>query len=422
MRKVTKRSLKVAVPALAAASFAVTMGAPAAHGDFIVSFKNVTGASTALAGYTDYVVRALNNNGPLGTGSTIIDFDVVITTSGSGTTGAMYVDLAADIDGDASGAGGAQDANVIGAPDDYYGTATPTFGGTALNGLGTFLGIPKTTAATSVSSPTGTGYTILGVNPSPYTTSVGTLDPNYTNGTLHSLEVSAGFISATFKGPVASVTPVPFANIVVPNGTVVTVAGGLGGNLGSPESFTVSNVQTGPTISLSGTAPSGSNLIASPVMSGQNGLYVPQTFPVPAGQARQKGYLSTTGFNPNNDEEIYGLAVTDTSSESLSQVVSDLNSAVLPAGASVVLVSSLTGVTESTLAGDGDNVAVIFPQGTGGAGSSTNYFAYDVSNYNGSVTISSITVVPEPTGIGALVLGGIGLMSRRRGRRVAAAV
>jgi len=68
------------------------------------------------------------------------------------------------------------------------------------------------------------------------------VDPAYSN--LHSLEI-AGFTTSTTAGAngvADNVTPVSFANIVVPIGTTFTVSGNVGGNMGSEQTFSIGNV------------------------------------------------------------------------------------------------------------------------------------------------------------------------------------
>jgi len=61
----------------------------------------------------------------------------------------------------------------------------------------------------------------------------------------------------------------------------------------------------------------------------------------------------------------------------------------------------------------GDNVEVVFPAGTV---TDDAYFQFATS---AGITVTQVSVVPEPTGIGALMLGGLGLLNRRRRSRKA---
>jgi hypothetical protein len=215
---------------LAAAGLSACLGA-SARADFVFSVVGPT--PTAKAGYSDYVLKALNN-GLDGTGTELLAFDATINS-----TGDMFIDLNADIDGD-----GSKDANVVGLPDATFGTATPTFGGTAVNGLGTFIGIPQT--ATGSTASTGVlialvqlGANIGTANRNNYETTQGTVDPAFLNGTVTALRIVGAFDVP--GAPAANVTAVPFANIVVPSGTSWTVTGALAGDEGAVQNFSVSS-------------------------------------------------------------------------------------------------------------------------------------------------------------------------------------
>jgi len=169
-------------------------------------------------GYSDYVVSAINN-GAGGTGNSILGLDIVVITPGTGASGAMLVDKSDDIDGD-----GKADANVVGAPDLTFGNLTPTFG----SKLGTFLGLPASATGKTVAN----SFAAL-VAPMNYETSLGALDAAFSD--LHSLQViSAGDV-------LDNTTAAPFANIVVPTGTIFDLEGYLAGNEGMPQWIDVSN-------------------------------------------------------------------------------------------------------------------------------------------------------------------------------------
>jgi len=236
------------------------------------------------------------------------------------------------------------------------------------------------------------------------------VDPNFTNGTVTSLRVVGAFASASFKGPAANVTAVPFANIVVPAGTTGTVTGALSGDIGAIQPFSITfgatapPPPTGPFLQLAATGLPGTSAIGSITLSGHNGSYQAQTVAV-TGAAQVTGALNVSGFTPG-DTEIYGLAVSTTN---LASLISALNAAVgsADAGATAAAVpASLSSVLV------GDQIAVTIP----GTSFNPNIFSYDLTNGTGGSSITSITVVPEPTGIGALVLGGLGLLSRRKRR------
>jgi len=243
------------------------------------------------------------------------------------------------------------------------------------------------------------------------------------NGKVHSLEVDS--VSEDSGGNVIFVPddaangPVPFANIVVPVGVAsFTVHGGLAGESGGTKTyFTVINVinvspppPPGITVSLKQTASGTGGNIGTAAMVGSNGNYTLQNFAV-AGALQTAGNLVTTGWNPINDHEIFGLKANGATS--LSQLISDLGNAMSTTGTGVV-VEAPTGSAGALLTSLGDNIEIDAPNGSGSV--TPSILSYDLTNYsgNGTVLISQVTVIPEPTSLGALALGGLGLLSRRR--------
>jgi hypothetical protein len=429
MRNVTKE-MKVAFPALVAAGFATLLGVSPVKGDFLLQVTNPENAlgedgqtnpntsptgANKVAIYTgvvdDYVLSALNT-GTNGTGSTITAVDVTITVGGSGTTGAIVFDtIKAGTQADAVSVDGLKDNTTIGFGDPKGGTYVGIGSGPI-----TSPGYPP--PYDPVNGPVGVNGAYKaentynnGVSASTSAanakTNVG-LDPNFINNTVHTFELD-GILPAGSGTEADSTTGyVPFANIVIPTGVTGSITVQIGGEIGSAQKYSITfpapTAPTGPTISLSTSAPVGSNLIASATLSGGHGSYVAQTFPV-TGAAETNGYLAVSGWTPG-DEEVYGL---DVATGTLS------GAAITPSGGTLeaVTTANLGAALANLLASQGDNFAVVFPTGSG---ASSDYFSY---NTQGSATITSITVVPEPTGIGALVLGGIGLMSRRKARKIA---
>jgi hypothetical protein len=408
------------------------LGVPAAHGDFIITVTQVqgpisaAGSPTVGAGETDFVLSALNN-GLNGTGTNLLSVDATINSSNP-----LVIDLNNDIDGD----GSTGDANIDGFPDqnlaqgDGPNSPIPSFGSIPYNSkigttgnpfAGTFVGIGKVQTGTNAPKSLAfadSSISIVGVqvgaaigtsNQTDYLTGAGTVDTAFTNQTVTALRVVGAFASASFKGPAANVNAVPFANIVVPNGTSGTVTGALSGDIGAIQPFSITfgaapPPPTGPFMQLAATGLAGTSAIGSITLSGHNGSYQAQTVAV-TGAAQVTGALNVSGFTPG-DTEIYGLAVSTTN---LASLISALNAAVgsADAGATAAAVpASLSSVLV------GDQIAVTIP----GTSFNPNIFSYDLTNGTGGSSITSITVVPEPTGIGALVLGGLGLLSRRKRR------
>jgi len=436
MRNVTK-GMKVALPALVAAGFATMLGVTPVKGDFLISVTNPqAGTSPPQTGETnpngepsapgapvtlytgvvdDYVISALNT-GTNGSGSTLQAVDVTITINGgSGTTNALVFDTYLN---------GRDEVDVDGrdtAKADTYGFGDP-LGGTYV-AIGNYpdtlpdLADPPYNPRDpndAVQVQAGWVSNDVYVNGANVTsllaaTKTAPIDANFTNNTVQTFELVGELPSGGGTEADAANGYVPFANIVVPHGVSGTALVKIGGEIGSAGTYTVSfGAPVGPTISLSTTAPAGSNSIATVNLTGSHGSYVPQTVTV-TGAATTNGYLTVNGFSPTNDEEIYGLGGTG-----LAGLAATLNAAVTPSGASVVPVSTLSASLQAILTGD--TLAAIFPTGSNPAGT-PNYFAYNLQGT--TATITSITVVPEPTGIGALVLGGIGLLSRRKTRKVA---
>jgi len=413
------RKGKVVLPSLAAAALAGWIGVPAVHGDFTLT---VVKGSSSNATDTDWELEA-TNTGTNGTGTALVGYDVAVTMTN--TNKYFVIDTSADIDGDGAtvmnDSGNYLDANISDTPDDYYGTKTPSF-----NTLtGTFMTLPSTKSVKASSSyaivddvfinsqtqaftPTGNSATWHTFNSQSSTSSA--IDPQFFTG-IYSLEM---VVASTSGGSNASGTfgPLPFANIVVPTGQTFTVQGQLGGNSGNAFTFPTTVVggavtSGGSTISLSltNTTPATGTLIANVTMHGSSTLGYPlQNFAV-AGGAQSNGYVAVTGFNPATDVEIYGLEANGATS--LASLISALQAAVNAGG----VVEAPTGSAGALLTAAGDNIEVVFTNVT-----DTAFMSYNLSGYtgNGTVTISQVSVIPEPTGIGLLVAGGLGLLGRRR--------
>jgi hypothetical protein len=132
--------------------------------------------------------------------------------------------------------------------------------------------------------------------------------------------------------------------------------------------------------------------------------------------------LTVNGFNPAGDEEIYVLeALTNgaqPTSAQLLQLTADLQAIALPANAIVTPFATLPATIQGLFHNPYD-LAVIFPSGNSTSTATTpDVLAYDFSGYTSvpNVTITGIGVVPEPGSVAVLLLGGIGLMGRRRNR------
>jgi len=470
MRNATKRKTKLALSALAAAGLSAWAGAPAAHGDFTVSVFNM-GVQTDGSNSWDVYVLAATNTGTNNTGTSLAVVQAIIDTGGpstfSSTAGALGIDM--ELSG-GTGANAKYTANVNGSANLQATGTVPVFGSVL---GGTFVGVGTGAFSTDIvdngqntqdganSGGTGGGkggvaavyvngqtseYLTSGNNAANYLKSFVNkpteLDPAFVNGTQPSATVNAGTSSnALLNGTVHSLEvdvvseddegnviyvpangvngPIPFANIVVPVGTTFTVHGALAGESGGSKTYStvIGAVSTpGITLTLMQTPGGTGGNIGTAAMVGSNGSYQYQNFH-PTGPLQTAGYLVTTGWNPINDHEIFGLDAVGATS--LSKLISDLGNALSTTGTGVT-VEAPTGTAGALLTSLGDNIEIDAPNGSGSV--TPSILSYDLTNYtgNGTVTITQVTVVPEPTGIGALALGGLGLLSRRR-RKLSAA-
>jgi len=436
------RKGRVLLPGLAAAAFAGWMGAPAAHGDFNI----VAIAGQTSGGKTSYELEAenfgANNAANTGlspsannTGSTLLGWDLIVTMNNHAQ--GFVFETNVDIDGDGEGGADANsnsinysDANVVGQATDaatysQYAGSQPSFGKVT----GTFEGLPN--GANHQSTITYSEVEALYINGDTTAHVNQPIWHSYNKTSATSTAINSAFTTANgvwalevdfapTSGGVADGTSLrPFANFVVPTGAQFTISGQIGGETGNPFSFTPTVINGSPittggstvSLSLTNTAPSQGSLIANVTMTGSDTLGYPiQTFAV-SGAAATAGYLSVSGWTAATSKEIFGLDANGATS--LSQLITDLQAAV-NAGATV---EAPTGSAGALLAAEGDNIEVVFPTGPNPSGL-PSVFSYNFGAYttNGSVTISNVSVIPEPTSLGLLAASGLGLLSRRRRR------
>lgn len=465
MQRVTKKNLKIALPMLAAAAATVCLGVPKAHADFIVDFrtptngvsttitpfasnKTVTFATGPLAGTTelvnDYVLEA-TNNGQNGSGSTLLGYEIDMQTPGTGTTGAIYIDTNVDINGD-----GYNDADINGAADTLDNlpsgngpSATPQFG----TAVGTITGIAGAAGNTSSASKFVTTATdtfsvgpFLGANASqtppagstnpPSATVLSSSDPNtgaqiapfvdpsFINETVHNMETGELFTGA--GAPTASGAPVQFANILVPVGTPLEVFGTLynenSASTGSQTNFafgvpvTSSTVAAGPSLSLGSAI--GSVVATLSVTGAGSGNYNPVVATVANATS---GSVVIDPFSPSTDIEIFALDIPATSAD-LILIAQQLQQSLdqqFP-GATVTLSDPSPG---GAFKADPFFDVFVDIQTPGSFGNDN--FNFNLTGFTGltgsqAPVLAAIGVVPEPTGLGVLALGALGLMGRRR--------
>jgi len=442
MRSKTNKNLRAVLPAVAAAGLSAWLGAPAAHASFQVNFVK----GQTLGNFTVWTLMALNDgtSGPQQqpqgflTGTGLASMDLTLSTPGSftSTVGAIFIDMNADIDGD-----GNADADVTGQLDQSNGTPQPTFG----SALGTFIGYNSSTPSSKKTNTTpvqgnevyvnsqayinftqaavGGGTTNAQGNPALFETTqtadgqTTSLDPAFVNGTVHALEE---IILASQNDTVAHA----IANFVIPNGVIGTATAILipTADPSNAETYTVLTQTTPPpALAIALTSSSSNTAAATPItlVGTGNGGYQPVEVSVASG-AQAKGELTVTNFNPASDKEIYVLEAnsngTPLTSAQLNQIITDMQAALAPSNGSVGLFSSLPATIQALFHGT-YNLEITFPTGNAATGATNpDVFAYDFTGYTTipNVTLSAIGVVPEPTGVGVLVLGGLGLMARRR--------
>jgi uncharacterized protein (DUF2141 family) len=449
MRYETKRKVRIAVPALAAASVASWLGAPAAHAGFnlTVGPAEVSGGDSAYVIYAFASPTSVTTPPPVGatnglpavTSNLVNGLDVTLDTAP--TAGALVIDLNADIDGD-----GAADADVVGAPDGTFGTGHPSFGGT--NGtLGTFIGFGQensgktgynTTAIspsssliksetvyegsnTSTQNPNYKGVLfpstyLTGPVTSDYESGSGTLDPDYTNGTVHSLELVEALSNTALYNPGLTTLGIPIANVVVPSGTAFTVTAALAYDTSGDKQL-VSTV--GGASSVAPPPPFHgfqahdvtelqTPLLGTVTMSGGNGSYVPQTvtFASPA----NNGSVEYSGFTAGDTVDI----ALKFSNGAGSDPYTTNSAAIL---AYLTADNTTAGVTFASLPSNLDSVFPGFDAiATFTAGAADPFADFNFSDYTGGGTLdlAAVGLVPEPMGLGVILLGGLGLISRRK--------
>jgi hypothetical protein len=237
------------------------------------------------------------------------------------------------------------------------------------------------------------------------------------NGQVTSLELIAT-VSDPGQNAAGASGPIPFANIAVPVGTVFTVSGLIAPSApAASASFSTvvggGNIITSSVaIKLTGTGTVLGGNIGTVTVTGHNGSYNPKTAS-PTGILQTTANLTIAGFNPANDQQIIGLDVINATS--LATLFTDLTAALQGTNPGATVFAP-TGSAASILTGNGDNVEILLPTAST-PNVTPESLSYDFSNYsaNGTgVAVTQITVLPEPTVFGALALGGLGILGRRR--------
>jgi hypothetical protein len=400
MRNETRRGAIGGI--LAAASIGALFGGTSARGDFIVTLSGPT-----TIGGDDVYVLAAKNDGTLSSGNQLQATDTTIDSASP-----LVIDLAADVDGD-----GTPDADIAGQADYFAANPQPSFG----TAIGTFIGIASSGNPLNVNSRVASSSLnadfvnanagVAGAPQADYLSSKGTVDPNFTGGTVTALEIASSFTSG---GTLATNNAVHFANIVVPTGTAFTVHGSLGGNTGNPFSFVATSANGAlPAVGLLGTVGTLAGSANIRVTNGNNmGGFNPQSVTIPAAN-QTTGFIAVKGFEAG-ENEVYALTVTG--ENSVSQLISDVNTAVGIEDPGATAIAPTADILARFPTAD---VEVVVPSPAGLTLGQTVDFSWDFDSYtsnNDPPAIAAIGVIPEPTSIALLGLGGATLLARRRRR------
>jgi hypothetical protein len=440
MRKI---SSKLILPAIAAAG-AVTGGlfSSSAKADFTLVLSGpVTGSGDSV--YT----LSVENNGPTGaqnTGTQLDGFQMTVATAGTSTATALVVKFE-PVSGTVT-----NDANILGEPaNGQSASAYMQYGSTAAANLGTFMNqggytsafsLATVVSAQSASGPFTTDSSMANNNdwesvPSKHVTQ--TVNPNFSN--LHSLEIAgtqSNYPDNTFFAPIV--------NIVVPTGVGFTINGQVGGNSGTAQNYAATVTGSGgggggstyPIIVLkaspgntggqitngaAGTtaAPQGTYTVGAATstltVSGGNSVYSAGFIhSITAGT--NAGFTTVAGFTPTTDTEIFLLKISDTangaspSAADITQIDADINNA--SAGNSGVVASPAASSPLANLGGTAWNIELTFASPV--APNTDFGFNFAGETNIAGVTVTDIAAVPEPASAGLLLVGGLGLLARRR--------
>lgn len=187
----------------------------------------VSSARTTSGSFDIVVFKATNDS--VTTGTKLLSFAATATTPGTSTATAMTFDLSMDLDGD-----GTNDANILG-----------------VNTARLFINIQSTGSAVGSFMREGSAvkFSLLNKSPvdylsDPNSTGSPTADPATAFANVHSFYIAGG-LTDKIAAPSAT-SGYAFANIVVPTGTVVSLNGIVGGDLGNTQTFSVTSVVPEP--------------------------------------------------------------------------------------------------------------------------------------------------------------------------------
>jgi hypothetical protein len=428
-----KNSKKLVLPAIAAAG-AVMGAVKMASADFVIT---MTLAQTN-ASFDEYVLSVVNNTSN-SSGTLLLGAGVTITMNAGQPGEYILVDEHQDLGNGNSGAGafdGVHDANLTGNIDagnsnPNIGTTvhTDTFGSATIRG--TFLRVSGASGVTT-DSENGVKDNDLkqGVTPTPYRLWSSDVNGGVVSSVFSSL-TSLEIVQAGVSGGAPDTSPQAFINIVVPHGAKFTASGYAGApsgpgstSIGFQTNFTTSNASAG------GTNPivllSSSPLASTNVGSQLGGTYSPIAGPTLTVQRTAPtqyipGYIhgltgTTSGFTQiagfsGTDPEKFLLKLSGTytgAGTEDAQLVADINAS---GNGTVTATVASADSSLATLGGTTWDIEL-----TSTAGFENGYFGFNFSgdtNANG-ITVTDVAAVPEPATAGLLLVGGLGLLARRR--------
>jgi hypothetical protein len=366
----------------------------------------VTESAAVVSGSFDIYTLSVINNGQNSSGTQIAAADVTISMTTAGQY--LKMDTAQDLDGDALG-----DANITGNLNaGNFDSATSST--IAADGFATVKGTFSRVASAALTADFENG--------TKDTTSIWSTAANGGNlssvfSSLSKLEI----VVANTGTAAADTKATTFVNIVVPIGDLFTVSGSVGGPKVGGGSFST-NFSTGnaavggsnPIVVLASSAPGN-------VGSQLGGTYNPATSPtltvthtgpsdyIPGlitGLSTQVGNTPLAGFQ-GTDVEKFLIKLSSASADAA--LVADIN-----AGGNTTVVASLASNDASLASLDGITWDIeLTSTGTGPENGDFGFNFSGDTNANG-INVVDVAAVPEPATAGLLLVGGLGLLARRR--------
>jgi hypothetical protein len=395
--------------------------------DFVVTLSGPVTGTGAGAGFQVYTASVLNN-GLNGTGTNLLAYNATATMTSAGV---FHMDTTFDLDQD-----GANDVNITGDSQFYKGpTSTPPT-------TDPYASATKAYTFSRVASPTFVLAAANGVQAN--STAPDFLSKNYNSGvafnpvwtSLTSFTVAEGS-ALTGGGSADNTTAIKFFNIAVPTGATFTLSGYAGGTSGPQSQFTISNssgpTPTYPIIVLKTSAGSNTGGAITPGNAGTTanpqGTFVPSgtSLTVTGGggsymagfiynltAGTTAGNVQTAGFT-GTDTNIYLLNIKVAGSDpTLAQentIIADINNV---AAGNTGVVASLVAANLTSLGGVVSAWDIELTLANPAAQNGVFGFNFAGETNVSGVTVTDIAAVPEPATAGLLLVGGLGLLARRR--------